>query len=339
MKNYDIKAQLFTLAILGSLVAIVGTYVIYAILFPVYWTERLPISNASGQTLTMTEYRYASNVSFAELVTFLANDTTYLADYDYPNYTCGDYAARLHDDAEAHGIRSGIVGVSFEPSGAGNINNSSDLSITHEGNNASVLGHGFNVFNTTDRGLVYVDATGITRQAKALGSRPYVMVVYVEQGKPLGEIAIGQATSPDYAYYQGQESQFNAYRQNVSEFLSEAKAYSQKTDTFNATYEVYQNDRSAFDREYDNFSDELYRMRNSSAIDLELSISLEAQRKSMLDQLDALNSRLDVLQNQSKLLNDEQRSLVEKRNALEQDATGKMIITQWGVVDRVVVCW
>lgn len=330
---------MFVLAVFGTLVMIVGICALYAILFPAYWTERLPITNASEQALTVTEYRYASNVSYPALIAFLENDTTYLADYDYPNYTCGDFAVRLRDDAEAQGIQSGIVGVSFNSSGMENADNSSDLSLQHDRDNVSVQGHGFNVFNTTDRGLVYVDVTGITRQAKEDGYQPHVMVVYVEQGMPLGEIAIGQATNLDYAYYQEQENEFNVYRQNVSDFLNETTAYARTTDSFNETYETYQSDRSTFDMEYADFSDKLYRLRNSTAIDLESSISLEAQREAMIDQLNALDARLSAMQNQSESLNEEQISLVEKRAELEQDAYGKMIITQWGVIDRIVICW
>jgi len=333
MKKYNLKAQLFVLAVFGCLSIVVGACAIYAILFPAYWTERLPIADAAGRTLTITDYRYATNVSYDGLVAFLANDSTCLADYDFPNYTCGDFAVRLHDSAEARGIMCGIVGVAFNASDK----NTSDFSLIHD--NGSAQGHGFDVFNTTDRGLVYVDATGITKQAKEQGYQPHVMAVYVEQDMPLGEIAIGQAKSLDYTYYEAQQSQFNAYRQNVNDFLSDVKTFDQKADAFNDTYAAYETDRAAFDNEYNNFSDELNVLKQSTDIDLESSFRLDAQRTILLYKLNALDTRLDALTEQSAALNAEKKSLTQMRAALEQNTDGTMIITQWGVVDRIVVCW
>lgn len=333
MKKIDLKAQLFIVIVFGSLAMIVGACALYAIIFPVYWTERLPISNASGQALTITEYRYASNVSYAELAAFLANDTTYLADYDYPNYTCGDFAVRLHNDAEAQGIRCGVVGVAFNASD----NNASDLSLIHD--NGSIQGHGFDVFNTTDRGIVYVDTTGITKQAKQEGYQPHIMAVYAEPGMPLGEIAFGQAGNMDYGYYRAQEDQYRVYEKNVSEFLNDAKAFDGKADSLNGTYNVYKADRAAFDAEYYEFSANLSTLKNSSSVDLESSVRLEAQRVALVDKLNALDARLDALVTMSDALNAEKAALAERRAALEEDADGSLIIVRWGIVDRIVVCW
>ncbi len=340
MKNSDLRTQLLVLIAFGLLALVVGACASYSILFPLYWTERLPISNASGQMLTITDYRYSSNVSYKELTAFLANDTTYLTDYNYPSYTCGDFAVRLHDDAEAHGIRSGVVGVTFNVSGNADVNDSGDLSVDHNGRNISDPGHGFNVFNTTDRGLVYVDATGITRSAKELEYEPHIMAVYMKQGLPLGEIELGQAESLDYAYYQQRDKQYQAYVQNVSQYLHEASNYSRKTDTLNDTYNTYEKDLEVFDVEYDNFSAELNDSNGSNAITPGSSMRLESQREMLANELDDLNARLDAIQDQSLALDAEEKLLAEKRASLEQDeADQTIIIAQWGVVDRVVVFW
>lgn len=74
----------------------------------------------------------AQDISFAELSLFL-NDVRFEADMPTVN-ACGWYAQDLHNMAEGEGIRAAIV-VSR---------------ITH---------HVFNAFQTTDSGLVYVDAT------------------------------------------------------------------------------------------------------------------------------------------------------------------------------------
>jgi hypothetical protein len=58
---------------------------------------------------------------------------------DDPNI-CADFAERLHNNAEKAGIRCGYISLNFD---------------TGEG-------HALNVFETTDRGLIYVDDTGIS---------------------------------------------------------------------------------------------------------------------------------------------------------------------------------
>jgi hypothetical protein len=65
-------------------------------------------------------------------------------------YICSDFAERLHNDAEAAGIKCGYVSLDL----AG-YSDSYNLGIP------SNSGHACNAFQTTDRGLVYVDATGM----------------------------------------------------------------------------------------------------------------------------------------------------------------------------------
>ena len=150
------------------------------------------------------------------MIMFLNNDTSDMADYVSPDYTCGDFAVHLHDDAEAQGIRCGIVGVALNVSGYTGLDARYVIPSQLGAGNDSDTGHGFTVFNTTDRGLVYIDATGVTSEEKAQGRQPHYMVVYFKQGMPLGEIGVNQSESLDYAYYQQKESQYQAYDQNIS---------------------------------------------------------------------------------------------------------------------------
>ena len=64
---------------------------------------------------------------------------------------CADFAERLHNNAEIAGIRCGYV--SLETTGYTDPYN---LGISSDS------GHACNVFETTDRGLVYIDCTGIS---------------------------------------------------------------------------------------------------------------------------------------------------------------------------------
>lgn len=73
-------------------------------------------------------------VTWAEVAKFLEQDTTNLNQYD-DSYVCADFAADLVANAHAKGISAWSVAVLF----------------THE------LGHSIVAFETTDKGVVYVE--------------------------------------------------------------------------------------------------------------------------------------------------------------------------------------
>jgi len=85
----------------------------------------------------------ATNPSWAELKAFLQSDQTDRRAYVTGKFTCGDFAEMLHNNAEAAGIRAAIVAIALRPAGM------------TEGN----TNHSFNAFETTDKGLMYIDAT------------------------------------------------------------------------------------------------------------------------------------------------------------------------------------
>lgn len=217
------------ICILGILTLVVGANVTYAVMTPTYWSVPIPVMNATYHELVLSEYRGAENVSYAELCAFLENDTTEMADYRYPDYTCGDFALHLQDAAELNGIDCGIVAV--------NLNTTDHITVIPE-DNSSInrdKGHAFDVFNTTDRGIVYVDATGVTNAEKKKGKRPYKMAVYFEDGMPLGEILLNQSESFNYAYYQQREGQYILYMDNVSRFLDDLDSYNKAVQALNGT--------------------------------------------------------------------------------------------------------
>jgi hypothetical protein len=82
----------------------------------------------------------ARNPTWAELKTFLQNDATEKHAYITGKYTCGDFAETLHNNAEAAGIRTGLVAIELQKDGV-------------------IINHSLNMFETTDRGLVYIDNT------------------------------------------------------------------------------------------------------------------------------------------------------------------------------------
>ena len=194
----------------------------YVFLFPkVISQENLPILDMTGQNIVINNHRDAVDPSFKTLIKFLSEDTTENKDYVYPVYTCGDFASHLHDEAEKQGIKCGVVGVKFNTTlkedMSGILNNKSNYPPPYSSYD-TCRGHAFNAFNTTDRGMVYVDSTGITVEEKEMGNRPYDMIVYARKGEELGEMRVDQAESLDYSYYKVKERRYLRYLNTVYKY-------------------------------------------------------------------------------------------------------------------------
>src|SRR5574343_453630 len=93
----------------------------------------------------------ATNPTYDELITFLLNDNTHEQVYSYPSFVCSNFAEMLYFHAEKAGINAGYV----------NLELNSYISSYTSGCGYSAGGfHACNVFNTTDRGLIFIDDTG-----------------------------------------------------------------------------------------------------------------------------------------------------------------------------------
>jgi len=189
----------------------------------------IPVSNATGATVVLVDNRSATDPTYASLVAFLNQDKTSNYKYDYPNFTCADFARILHDNAEAAGIRCGFAAIEFD-------NIPINYSIYDNGagdfsppNRSSDTGHGLIAFNTVDRGLVYVDVSSTPDFTNgSSGAR----IAYVEQGKELNEIDIGWAQSTDYGFYEG-------YKSTHLDFINDQRAFFSDEAAFNANISAY----------------------------------------------------------------------------------------------------
>ncbi|MGA2159134.1 MAG: hypothetical protein ABSG90_07930 [Dehalococcoidia bacterium] len=123
--------------------------------------DTLPYVEANGQQVQLVNQPNTHNPTWGELKAFLDKDDTDQLQYVKGSFTCGDFAKRLHDNAELAGIRAGLVVIRF---------NADDL-------------HAINCFYTTDKGMVYIDATN----GDSVG--------YIEIGKEYGTVAIGYVDS------------------------------------------------------------------------------------------------------------------------------------------------
>ena len=152
----------------------------------------LPYTEAKGEQIKLTNQSNTHNPTWSELKTFLQKDNTESLPYVDNLYTCGDFATTLHDNAEKAGIRAGVVAIDFE-------------------NDA--IGHGINIFYTTDRGMVYIDDTGTDT-----ASCKYDGVGYLEVGKDYGTVDIIVANSFLYEDYVSMANMWKQYNSDVEAY-------------------------------------------------------------------------------------------------------------------------
>jgi hypothetical protein len=94
-------------------------------------------TGADGRVITFVQNSSAVNPSYDQVISFLKSDTTDQTPYERGKFTCGDYAEKVQHNAENAGWNCGWVFIEL-----------------NDGYN-----HACNVFDTTDRGLVFVDST------------------------------------------------------------------------------------------------------------------------------------------------------------------------------------
>jgi len=106
----------------------------------------------------IVNYENAANPTWAQLEAFLLSDTTDRNAYVPGVYMCGDFATDVHNNAERAGIRAAYVAVKLPDAY-----------------------HALNAFKTVDRGLVFIDCTGL--QAWESGPSNRDKIVNVKLGR------------------------------------------------------------------------------------------------------------------------------------------------------------
>jgi hypothetical protein len=141
------------------------------------------LSNSYSDFVVLINNKNATNPTYAQLLDFLRSDETDEYPYQYtislfgfyygsaesnvdldiiqniidgieepnPPRICADFAEMLHNNAEKAGIRCGYVSLDLS-----DYNDSSGYGIPSD------TGHALVVFETTDRGIIYIDDTGNT---------------------------------------------------------------------------------------------------------------------------------------------------------------------------------
>ncbi|HUL61989.1 MAG TPA: AN1-type zinc finger protein [Methanocella sp.] len=206
---------------LVALVFLIG----YVIVNTPTWSYSIPVSNDTGVTVVLTNYRNATDPTWDRLMAFLKADNTIDIPYSYPAYTCADFARTLHDRAEASGIKCSFVAVEF-------YNRTIDYSLYDAGDGnfqpparSLDTGHGLDVFRTVDRGTVYVDASS---DSNYVGSDAKVRIAYLEEGQELNEIDLDwAANNTSYSFYED-------YKRTQLDFIADERSFYKDLNAFNA---------------------------------------------------------------------------------------------------------
>ncbi|MFC2035814.1 hypothetical protein ACFLUJ_06815 [Chloroflexota bacterium] len=155
-----------------------------------------------GKPIELLNNPNSTNPTYAELVTFLRSDDTDTKLYlekqvgGLQPFVCTDFSEAIHNNAEAKGLRAAWVSINFY---------------------GEEIGHACNAFETTDRGLVYVDCTGsssLIRPGSPMESylvsrnlsEPMPVsedkIAYLEIDKEYGTLYLDEAISPLYSFYE-----------------------------------------------------------------------------------------------------------------------------------------
>ncbi len=167
-----------------------------------------------GEPIELVNNLDATNPTYAELVDFIKADTTDTKGYveeGFMAYVCSDFAEAVHNYAEAAGIKAAWVSIGFY---------------------GDVEGHALNAFETTDRGVVYIDCTGEGFLSQ-LGSEKYNYaswdkVAFVEIGREYGVIDIAYTKSLSYSFYQEYMRKWQEFETRLEAYNSEVERYNQE---------------------------------------------------------------------------------------------------------------
>ena len=169
--------------------------------FHQYTNLQPPYLKSSGEPIHLINNPDARNVSYSSLCYFIWEDKTDDEMYIHDQRMCGYFAEMVHNNAEQKGIKAAWVGITFENQD---------------------IGHAINAFQTTDRGLAYMDCTGQTRyQGCSVNDR----AAYVEKGKEYGTIEFEKADSLDYSFYIRYKQEWQEYHAKMEQHNNDVEAY------------------------------------------------------------------------------------------------------------------
>ncbi len=189
--------------------------------------EPPPYYKPQNELMNIVENASAKDPTWQQLVDFLKVDPTDSLKYVLGEYVCSGFTEDLHNNAEALGIRSAVVWVSFED---------------------SEISHTLNAFNTVDRGLVFIDNTGVSGST----NRAWDRVAYLRIGEQYGLITTDAAIeSFEYEYYETMYEQLQIrieqYKASVERYYDELADYNSAVQSYNVEVEEFNAAKQAYD--------------------------------------------------------------------------------------------
>jgi hypothetical protein len=203
----------------GKLILLLITLLLFVSCRPagLIYTEDGKIEcGGDGQAIILTNNASAADPTFIELMAFIIADKTDRKKYIASGpgaFVCADFAEEVHNNAEAAGIRAGWVSLTFE---------------------GTKEGHALNAFETSDKGLVYIDCTNSgDTEGKAKDNAGWDAVAYIEIGKKYGVLPVERIISAKYDYYSLEYAYYTDCEQAWQEYETKLKAYNEEVDRFN----------------------------------------------------------------------------------------------------------
>jgi hypothetical protein len=258
----------------------------------IYHGEQPPYAKTdfSYNTINLVENPNAADQTWAQLKAFITADKTDERTYVPGIYMCGAFAEDVHNNAEAAGIKAAWVSIDFQDGSAG---------------------HALNAFETTDKGLVYVDCTSSSDLSSApvchidpstgrcifTNGEPssYDRVAYLSIGKVYGLISLSSARGFSYTDYVMHCQQEDAYDTALNQ-------YNSALETYNANLAAYEARCSAYDSLYDRCGG--YATTGECQTLTQLYNNLESQHLQLDSQYSQLNNQYASLNAQEAALGD-----------------------------------
>ena len=194
-----------------------------------------------GEMVQLISYKHALDPTWGKLLDFLRKDAADDKRYNLESFVCTGFAELLHNNAERAGIKTAYVGIDF----------------------AAGPGHAINAFETTDRGLVYVDVTGpgFSRSRDDFLNQgglecEWDKIAYVIEGEIYGTISIsyldlvpnGEGVYKDYiGLWMDVEDRFENLEGKIKIYNDISAEYKKKNV-------AYESDRESYEKELGEYS-------------------------------------------------------------------------------------
>lgn len=194
----------------------------------------VPHEKPSGETVQLVNYVHSKDPSWDQLVAFLKNDKTDDNLYDKNSFVCTNFSQMLHNNAEKAGIKAAYVGINFVKGPA----------------------HALNAFNTSDKGLVYIDVTGkgdsyIREDFLNINGTncEWDKVVYLNEGEKYGSISIDYLSldPTSYQFYENYVQQWKDVGDKLDEIDIKIEEYNYKVEEHKKKIETYEKEREVYD--------------------------------------------------------------------------------------------